>query len=42
VRTTQIAAALASAGVASTGISEVAPTMEDLFVALLEQQREPA
>jgi ABC-2 type transport system ATP-binding protein len=42
LRATQIAAALAAAGVASSGIAEVAPTIEDLFVAVLEQQREPA
>ena len=42
LRATRIAAALAAAGVSSTGIAEVAPTMEDLFVALLEQQAEPA
>ena len=41
LRTPQIAAALAAAGAESTGIAEVAPSIEDLFVALLEQ-REPA
>ena len=39
-RTSQIAAALAAARVPTMRIDEVAPTMEDLFVALLEQQAE--
>ena len=39
-RAGQIAAALAAAGVPATQIADVAPTMEDLFVALLEQQAE--
>ena len=42
LRAAQIAAALAAARVPTTQIDEVAPTMEDLFVALLEQQAEPA
>jgi ABC-2 type transport system ATP-binding protein len=37
-RRPQIAAALAAAGVAVSAIEEVAPTIEDLFVALLEQK----
>ncbi|MDO8773418.1 MAG: ABC transporter ATP-binding protein [Burkholderiaceae bacterium] len=37
-RRPQIAAALAAAGVAVSSILEVAPTIEDLFVALLEQE----
>ena len=41
LRAPQIAAALAAAGAVSGGIAEVAPSIEDLFVALLEQ-REPA
>jgi drug efflux transport system ATP-binding protein len=35
-RLPEIAAALSAAGVATTGITEVRPTIEDLFVALLE------
>jgi len=38
LRAPQISAALADAGVAFGGISEVAPSIEDLFVALLEQR----
>ena len=41
LRMPQIAAALAAASVEAGGIEEVAPSVEDLFVALLEQ-REPA
>ena len=37
-RLPQIAAALAAGGVAVSAIEEVAPTIEDLFVALLEQE----
>jgi ABC-2 type transport system ATP-binding protein len=37
-RRPQIAAALAAAGVAVSAILDVAPTIEDLFVALLEQE----
>jgi ABC-2 type transport system ATP-binding protein len=37
-RQPQIVAALAAAGVAVSAIEEVAPTIEDLFVALLEQE----
>ena len=39
-RTPQLAQALAGAGVEATHIEEVAPTIEDLFVALLEQNSE--
>ncbi len=35
-RLPEIAAALSAAGVPTTGIAEIAPTIEDLFVALLE------
>lgn len=38
----QLAQALAAAGVAVDGIKVVAPTIEDLFVALLDQQPEAA
>lgn len=43
-RLSQLAAALAGAGVAVSSIDEVAPTIEDLFVALLQQEsaKEPA
>jgi ABC-2 type transport system ATP-binding protein len=43
-RLPQIAAALAAGGVAVSAIEEVVPTIEDLFVALLEQEsvKEPA
>jgi ABC-2 type transport system ATP-binding protein len=37
-RRPQIAAALAMAGVAVSAVDEVVPTIEDLFVALLERQ----
>jgi ABC-2 type transport system ATP-binding protein len=37
-RRPQIAAALQAAGVAVSAVDEVAPTIEDLFVALLEQE----
>ena len=37
-RSPQLAQALSGAGVQATHIEEVAPTIEDLFVALLEQQ----
>ncbi len=37
-RQPQVAAALSAAGVATTSISEVRPTVEDLFVALLENK----
>jgi len=39
-RTPQLAQALAAAGVEATRIAEVAPTIEDLFVALLDQNAE--
>jgi ABC-2 type transport system ATP-binding protein len=39
-RTAQLAQALAAAGVQTTHIAEVAPTIEDLFVALLDQNSE--
>jgi ABC-2 type transport system ATP-binding protein len=39
-RTPQLAQALAAAGVQATRIAEVAPTIEDLFVALLDQNSE--
>jgi ABC-2 type transport system ATP-binding protein len=39
-RRSEIAAALAAAGITVTSIDEVAPTIEDLFVALLEQDDE--
>ncbi|HUW35789.1 MAG TPA: ABC transporter ATP-binding protein [Rhodocyclaceae bacterium] len=38
----QLAAALAASGIAVTGVKAVAPTIEDLFVALLDQQPEAA
>jgi ABC-2 type transport system ATP-binding protein len=41
-RLPEIAAALAAANVPTTGIAQVAPTIEDLFVALLEDDREAA
>jgi ABC-2 type transport system ATP-binding protein len=39
-RSPQLARALSGAGVQATHIEEVAPTIEDLFVALLEQHSE--
>jgi drug efflux transport system ATP-binding protein len=39
-RTAQLAHALSGAGVEATRIAEVAPTIEDLFVALLDQRAE--
>ena len=39
-RTPQLAQALSAAGVQATRIAEVAPTIEDLFVALLDQHSE--
>ncbi|MDD5249889.1 MAG: ABC transporter ATP-binding protein [Rhodocyclaceae bacterium] len=41
-RLPEIAAALSAAGIATTEIGEVAPSIEDLFVALLENERNAA
>ena len=40
LRATQLAQALSAAGVQATRIAEVAPTIEDLFVALLDEHAE--
>lgn len=41
-RLPEIEAALSQAGVAATGVAQVPPTIEDLFIALLENGRETA